>query len=146
MAVETGTPLALPPPSDAWSRRFNAYGALGVTSAIFGAFFFGMAITAWHNDTQSFNALLETVKTLVILAAGFWLGSSNSKRQQDEVLAASTIKKDETIAAQGVALATSTPVAATTTTEVDAKAGTATTTTGPAAEGAAAPVSSIIKP
>lgn len=97
-------------PADSWSLRFNAYGALCVTAAIFSAFFFGMAITAWHNDSNSFNALLETIKSLVMLAAGFWLGSSNSKRQQDEALTESTIKKDETIAAQSVALATSVPV------------------------------------
>lgn len=140
------TPMVPSTADSDWSKRFNAYGALAVTAAIFAAFFYGMAVTAWRNDTQSFGTLMETVKTLLILAAGFWLGSSNSKRQQDEVLAATTIKQNETIAAQGVALATSAPVATSapiatvTTTKTETGVGETTTVTAPAVVPSPAPV------
>lgn len=108
--------------SETWSQRFNAYGALGVTACIFGMFFFGMAVTAWQQDGQSFNNMLETVKSLVMIGGGYWLGSSNEGR-----------KKTDVIAAQSAALATSVPsnamTAVTTTTKTDSQG--AVTTTEP---------------
>jgi hypothetical protein len=70
--------------SDTWAKRFNAYGALIVTIIIFGLF-------GWHPTD-------DTMKALAMLAGGYWLGSSNSSQ-----------KKDDTTAALGAALATSTP-------------------------------------
>lgn len=72
---------------DAWSKRFNAYGALAVTGATFFLLFVGMMIAAWWRDQQLFNGAMETVKALVMVAAGFWIGSSNSSQRKDEALA-----------------------------------------------------------
>ena len=64
---------------------FNSYGALLVTVIIFALFYLHPAD--------------DTTKALAMLAAGFWLGSSNSSQ-----------KKDDTITAAQQALATSAPV------------------------------------
>ena len=65
---------------------------------IFFLLFMGMAVSAWHADSQAFNNLMETVKALAMVAAGYWIGSSNSNQ-----------RKDETVAAATAALAVSTP-------------------------------------
>lgn len=86
-------------PAPTWGEKLSGKGALAVTGAIFALLFMGMAVTAWRSDQQGFANLLETVKALSLLAAGFWLGSSRGSQ-----------KKDETIAAANAALATSAPV------------------------------------
>lgn len=83
---------------DAWGKRFNAYGAMFVTAIVFLLMLIGLCIAAWWKDQQLFNGLMETVKALVMVAAGYWIGSSNSSQ-----------KKDETIAATTAALAISSP-------------------------------------
>jgi hypothetical protein len=108
-------------PTETWGVRFNAYGAMFVTATIFLLMLIGLSIAAWWRDTQLFNGLMETVKALVMVAAGFWIGSSNSSQ-----------KKDDTLAATAAALATSTPAPVVTTTTTEAPAATTTTTTGPA--------------
>jgi hypothetical protein len=106
-------PFTAAAPVEAWGRRFNAYGAMFVTATIFLLMLIGLAIAAWWRDAQLFNGLMETVKALVMVAAGFWIGSSNSSQ-----------KKDDTLAATAAALATSTPAPLLT--------ATTTGTTGPA--------------
>jgi hypothetical protein len=91
-------PDPITPPVDYWSKRFNAYGAMFVTVAVFTLLAAGMGISVWEKDTQLFNGLMETVKALVMVAAGYWIGSSNSSQ-----------RKDETISQQSAALAVSMP-------------------------------------
>jgi hypothetical protein len=94
---------ATPPPSpvaasvDRWGRA----GALFVTVAIFALFAAGLYLSsAMPNLPSPASNLLETVKALAMVAAGFWLGSSSG-----------SAKKDDTIAASNVALSNSAPVA-----------------------------------
>lgn len=111
-----------PTADDTWARRFNAYGAMFVTATVFLLMLMGLCIAAWWHDQQLFNGLMETVKALVMVAAGYWIGSSNSSQ-----------KKDDTLAATAAALADSAPTAAVvTTTKVEAPDGTTTTTIAPA--------------
>jgi len=79
---------------DTWAKRFSGYGSLFVTVCIFALFFICLLVPAPEGTAD----LKETVKALAMVAAGFWLGSSNSSQ-----------KKDATNAALGAALATSTP-------------------------------------
>ena len=76
------------PPTDSWSKMFNSYGAMVVTVIIF-------ALYATHSTD-------DTLKNLAVLAAGYWLGSSNSSQKKDDTNAATTA-----VAMQ--ALATSSP-------------------------------------
>jgi hypothetical protein len=88
---------------DSWAKRFGAWGALFVTLVVFGLYGGGLAISALKPDLPpSFGNLMETVKTLAVLCAGFWVGSSNSSQ-----------KKDDTISQGTAALAVSTPPTAT---------------------------------
>lgn len=108
-------------PDHEWNKRFSAYGAMAVTASIFFLLFVGMMIAAWWRDQQLFNGAMETVKALVMVAAGYWLGSSKSGQQKDDALADAS-----------KALATSSPlppVVTTTTTEPSAPGAPSTTTT-----------------
>ncbi len=95
---------------DVWSRRFSAWGSMLVTAAIFLLLAYDLVVTSRLDDKQQFNGLNETIKAMAMIAIGFWLGSSNSKQKQDDVVAATAIKANETIADQSKALATSAPV------------------------------------
>jgi hypothetical protein len=81
-------PLPTPSPTDQVGWRFNALGALFVTVMVFLFLGGGLAVTAWNKDTQGFNQLMETVKALVMVAAGYWIGSSNSSQNKDATIAA----------------------------------------------------------
>jgi hypothetical protein len=119
--------------SDLWTQRFTAWGSMLVTFAIFLLIGYALLVTSRLTDLQAFNGLTETIKAMAMIAVGFWLGSSNSGQKKDDVLASAATKQTETTNAAISALATSVPVAAAiTTTHVDAKAGTAETTTEPA--------------
>lgn len=118
-------PIVVPAPvDDTWAKRFNAYGAMFVTSSVFFLMLLGLSIAAWWKDTQMFNGLMETVKALVMVAAGYWIGSSNSSQ-----------KKDDTIAANTKALAAGATPTITTTVVEPGPPATATTTTQPLPEG-----------
>ena len=78
--------------------RRGTQGALFVTACVFVALFAALGVTAWNNDTQAFSGLIETVKSLTMVAGGYWLGSS-----------VSSARKDQTIADANQALAVSTP-------------------------------------
>lgn len=95
---------------DVWSRRFSAWGSMLVTASIFLLLAYDLVVTSRLEDKQQFNGLNETIKAMAMIAIGFWLGSSNSKQKQDDVVAATAIKANETIADQSKALATSAPV------------------------------------
>lgn len=110
---------ASPPSTDTWAKQFNSWGALIVSFAI-------LALYATHTSD-------DTMKALVMVVGGYWLGSSNSSQ-----------KKDDTLAANSIALAGSTPpTTVTTTTGAEpGRPATLTTTTGPAAAiGSVPPVS-----
>jgi hypothetical protein len=81
-------PLPAPSPSDQVGWRFNALGALFVTISVFLLLGGGLAVSALHADTQAFNNLMETVKALAMVAAGYWIGSSNSSQSKDATIAA----------------------------------------------------------
>ena len=81
-------PLPTPSPTDQVGWRFNALGALFVTVSVFLLLGGGLAITAMYKDTQAFNNLMETVKALAMVAAGYWIGSSNSSQNKDATIAA----------------------------------------------------------
>ena len=84
---------------DSWAKRFGAWGSLFVTAVIFGLLAMGLVISSGAADPPiAFTNLMETIKALSMVAAGFWLGSSSSSQ-----------KKDDTIAAGTAALAVSTP-------------------------------------
>jgi hypothetical protein len=99
-----------------------------VTATVFLLMLIGLSTAAWWHDSQLFNGLMETVKALVMVAAGFWIGSSNSSQKKDEAAAADSLKKTE-------ALAASAPVApvapVVTTTKTEGQEATVTTTTEP---------------
>ncbi len=96
---------------DVWSRRFSAWGSMLVTASIFLLLGYVLVVTSRIDDKQAFNGLSETIKAMAMISVGFWLGSSNSKQQQDESLAANVIEQNKTIATTAAALATSAPVA-----------------------------------
>ncbi len=81
-------PLPTPSPTDQVGWRFNALGALFVTVSVFLLLGGGLAVTALHADAQAFNNLMETVKALAMVAAGYWIGSSNSSQNKDATIAA----------------------------------------------------------
>jgi hypothetical protein len=87
-------PPAEAPRTDAWSRRFSTIGAMFVTAMIFLLFAACMAVAYLWEDKQAFNGLSETVKALVMVAAGFWIGSSSGSKQQSEVIAAKLAQPD----------------------------------------------------
>jgi ABC-type sugar transport system permease subunit len=85
---------------DTWAKRFSAWGALLVTVSVFALFAVGLVFSALsQNPPTAFSNLMETVKALAMVCAGYWVGSSNSSQ-----------KKDETIAQNSVALANSQPI------------------------------------
>jgi hypothetical protein len=69
--------------------------------------------------TQMFTGSL----TLAATAGGYFFQSSNGSQRKDDVAAATSVKQAETIAAQGAALAVSTPVSTPTTTATVTAAG-----------------------
>ncbi len=97
---------AAPPPvtEDSWAKRFSAYGALFVTVTVFGLFFMGLHVASQSPDLADFKSLMETVKALTLVCAGYWVGSSNSGQRKDDNAAANS-------AALTQALATSVPAA-----------------------------------
>jgi len=85
--------------NDTWAKRFSSWGALSVTGAIFFLLGIGVLFSYWSADPPpAFSNLMETVKALSMMAAAYWLGSSNSSQ-----------KKDDVLASNAVALANSTP-------------------------------------
>lgn len=86
-------------------------------------------------ESDVFKILLGGVMTVGFASVvGWYFASSSGSAMKDEALAKTTAAQTETIAAQSQALASSAPIAAAgpvTTTHVDAKAGTAETTTAP---------------
>lgn len=89
-------PSRRPPnvPVDAWSRRFGTLGAMFVTVMIFILFVACMMVAWWWEDKQAFNGLSETVKALIMVAVGYWIGSSSGSKQQSEVIAAKLAQPD----------------------------------------------------
>jgi hypothetical protein len=82
-------------------------------------------------ESQTFNILLGGIMTVGFASVIQWYyGSSSGSAMKDEALANTAKSQTETIASQSVALAQSVP-APVTTTHVDARAGTAETTTAP---------------
>jgi len=86
------------------------------------------------NDATLRTQTANTWSNLAIAVVAYWYGSSAGSSKKDDALAATSIKANETIAAQGAALATSAPVppTVTTTTINPGPPPTATTTTAPA--------------
>lgn len=75
--------------NDTWSKRFNSWGAMFVTVAVFVLLFLGMLIAARMTEPPAaFTNLMETVKALAMVCAGYWVGSSNSSQKKDEALSA----------------------------------------------------------
>ncbi len=74
-----------------WAKRFNSYGALFVTIIVFLLLGMGLIFSYWSktDPSQSFGNLMETIKALAMVCAGYWVGSSNSSQKKDEVLASS---------------------------------------------------------
>lgn len=81
-------PLPAPSTTDQVGWRFNALGALFVTVSVFLLLGGGLVETAISKDTQAFNNLMETVKALAMVAAGYWIGSSNSSQNKDATIQA----------------------------------------------------------
>lgn len=104
---------------DTWAKRFSAWGALFVTISVFSLLGMGLVFSYWANTDppQAFSNLMETIKALAMVCAGYWVGSSNSSQ-----------KKDEVLASNAVALANSTPIPLTTTTETKSDSPSVTTT------------------
>lgn len=73
---------------DTWGKRVNAFGAMFVTATVFVMLCSGLAVAVWWDDKQLFANLMETVKALVMVAAGFWVGSSSNSQKKDETIAA----------------------------------------------------------
>lgn len=90
MSDSTVTATVVQPPpiprTDVWSRKISVLGALFVTVMSFGLLAAGMGATFVWEDKQSFNNLMATIQNLTFVAAGFWLGSSLSAKQQTEVI------------------------------------------------------------
>lgn len=87
---------------NSWGTKFSAYGAMFVTVVVFLLLFIGITISGLVAEPPpAFNNLMETVKALAMVCAGYWVGSSNSGQ-----------KKDETIARAQTALAQSSPAVA----------------------------------
>jgi hypothetical protein len=74
---------------NSWAKRFSAYGALFVTVVVFILLGMGLLFSYWSKTEPnvSFTNLMETIKTLAVLAAGYWVGSSNSSQKKDETIA-----------------------------------------------------------
>jgi hypothetical protein len=72
---------------DLWFRRITVYGAIGVTVSVFVLFLYGMIVASGFSEPSAFNALLETIKNLVMVASGYWLGSSFNSSKKDDMLA-----------------------------------------------------------
>lgn len=64
-----------------WIKPGLAYAML----AIFGASTFG---SFWLKDQTVLNSMLETVKSLTVLAFGYYLGSSSGSAKKTDFLAA----------------------------------------------------------
>src|ERR1700693_5206495 len=76
---------------DSWAKRFGAWGALFVTFVVFGLYAAGLALSGMKPDLPpAFGNLMETIKTLAVLCAGFWVGSSNSSQQKDDTISQGT--------------------------------------------------------
>lgn len=88
-------------PAVGWVEKMNAFGAAGVTLLIFLMLLLGMAVTAWKNDIDTFKSLVDNAKALGLLAAGFWLGSSKSSRDQNTTISAIAAKTVVPASTQG---------------------------------------------
>lgn len=100
------------------------------------AVFAGIAAASFFTDDTTLRTqTANTWANLAIAVVAYWYGSSAGKSRTDEALAATSIKANETIAAQSNALASSTPAITTTTTVDPGPPATATTTTEPARPG-----------
>lgn len=74
--------------------------------------FAGVAAASFMtNDATLRTQAANTWANLAIAVVAYWYGSSAGSSKKDEALAATNMKANETIAAQGAALATSAPVA-----------------------------------
>lgn len=106
----------------------------GLATFVLAIFAGALAASLFMKNETLQTQMFTQAALLAALVAGFFFGSSVGKAKQDDALAATAIKQNETIAAQGVALATSAPVPPTvTTTTIDpGPPATATTTTAPA--------------
>lgn len=73
--------------------------------------FAGVAAASFMtNDATLRTQAANTWANLAIAVVAYWYGSSAGSSKKDDALAATSAKQNETIAAQGAALATSTPV------------------------------------
>lgn len=99
-----------------------------VGEAIFVA---GLVLSYRLENPTLFNVALGAAIGQAQMVISYFFGSSQGSKTKDDVMTATAIKQNETIAEQGKALATSSPV--TTTTTIDpGPPPTATTTTAPA--------------
>ena len=75
--------------NDTWAKRFSAWGALFVTVSVFSLLGMGLVFSYWakSDPPQAFSNLMETIKALAMVCAGYWVGSSNSSQKKDDVLA-----------------------------------------------------------
>jgi hypothetical protein len=92
--------------NDTWAKRFREWGALLITAAIYGMFFYSLYKSATLKEPPpAFTQMLEVIKSLALLAAGYWLGSSAQGQRNQDATAVATAKAMD-------ALAVSVPVAA----------------------------------
>lgn len=99
--------------------------------------FAGVAAASFMTDDTTLRTqTANTWSNLAIAVVAYWYGSSAGSTKKDDALAATSIKQNETIAAQGQALAASAPVTAPVTAAARAEgdAATVTTKTEPAAK------------
>lgn len=72
--------------------------------------FAGVAAASFMtNDATLRTQAASTWSNLAIAVVAYWYGSSAGSSKKDDALTATSIKQNETIAAQGAALATATP-------------------------------------
>lgn len=103
----------------------------GLASFVLVIFAGALAATMFLKNETLQTQMFTQAALLAALVAGFFFGNSVGKARQDDALAATAIKQNETIADQGKALAASAPVVTTTTIDPGPPP-TATTTTTPA--------------
>jgi hypothetical protein len=105
-------------------------GALAIVM-VTGVMAMGFYLAVWHADSDIFKMMLGTViGTSLSPAINWYFGSSSGSAMKDEALSKTATAQNQTLAAQSAALAASVP-APTTVSTVNAKEGTAETTTSP---------------
>jgi len=110
--------------------RVDMRGALAIVM-VTGVMAMGFYLAVCHADSDIFKMMLGTViGTSLSPAINWYFGSSSGSAMKDEALAKTATAQNQTLAAQSAALAASVP-APTTTSTVNAKEGTAETTTSP---------------